>query len=68
MSEEAGPPRIWGCSGVFHPVPHEAMVVLYGGTQHNLFKTAEEELIQNVHRASLLHFGKADNVCRINCV
>ncbi len=58
MPDFVGPARIWASAAVFHPSPHEGVVLLTGGCQHNLFKYSEENLIENVHRASLLHFGK----------
>jgi len=57
LSDEMGPPRIWANVGVFYPCPHEAVILLSGGARMNLFKRADN-LITNVHRSSLFHFGE----------
>ena len=51
-----GPPLIWASVGELYPRPHEAVILLSGGAQMSVFKN----LYDNIHRLSLLHFGKEE--------
>ena len=42
---------------VYHPTPHQAVMLVLGGSNRNLFKTMDH-LVENVHEAVIMHFGK----------
>ena len=57
MPEIAGPARVWCAAGVYHPSPHEAVVLVSGGSGGNILMGHGDSEVENVQNDSIMHFG-----------
>lgn len=62
LGSSAGPARVWHTAGAYHPAPQTATVLAVGGSDENIFRIEEEEIIHNVSKTSLLSFGPSKSL------